>query len=156
MLDSGAEWSGFKSQPWHSIRQTVHTRRSSVHQAAKLVAALLRVARVTASLVEINGSLPPGLWLMSPADWLPRTGISSGTLCSMGYISESLYYTQCVCACACVCVCVCVQHIVFAVKFLVAAFIPDVPADVKLAIKRVRSIYLSLSHSLTRPAVALV
>jgi len=30
------------------------------------------------------------------------------------------------------------QHIVFAVKFLLAAFIPDVPADIKLAIKRVR------------------
>jgi len=38
--------------------QTVHTRRASVHQAAKLVAALLRIARVTA---ESNGSLPPGL-----------------------------------------------------------------------------------------------
>ena len=32
-----------------------------VHQAAKLVAALLRVARVTAGLAESNGSLPPGL-----------------------------------------------------------------------------------------------
>jgi len=31
-------------------------------------------------LVESNGSLPPGLWLTSPAGWLPRTGISSGTL----------------------------------------------------------------------------
>ena len=30
--------------------QTVHTRRASVHQAAKLVAALLRVAGVTAGL----------------------------------------------------------------------------------------------------------
>ena len=26
-----------------------------------------------------NGSLLLGLWLMSPAGWLPRTGISSGT-----------------------------------------------------------------------------
>jgi len=28
------------------------------------------------------GSLPPGLWLPSPVDWvwLPRTGIGSGTL----------------------------------------------------------------------------
>ena len=33
----------------------------SVHQAAKLVAALLRVAEVTAGLVERNGSRPPGL-----------------------------------------------------------------------------------------------
>jgi len=35
--------------------------RASVHQAAKLVAALLRVAGVTAGLVESNGCLPPGL-----------------------------------------------------------------------------------------------
>jgi len=45
----------------NSLRQTVHTRRASVHQAAKLVAALLRVARVTTGLAESNGSLPPGL-----------------------------------------------------------------------------------------------
>jgi len=32
----------------NSLRQTVHTHRASVHQAAKLVAAVLRVARVTA------------------------------------------------------------------------------------------------------------
>ena len=38
---------------------------------------------VTAGLVESNGSLPPGLWLTSPAGWLPRTGISSGTLRSV-------------------------------------------------------------------------
>ena len=63
----------------NSLRQTVHTHRASVHQAAKLVAALLRVARVTSGLAESNGSLPPGLWLTSPAGWLLRTGISSGT-----------------------------------------------------------------------------
>jgi len=45
----------------NSLRQTVHTHCASVHQAAKLVAALLRVAGVTADLVESNGSLPPGL-----------------------------------------------------------------------------------------------
>jgi len=45
----------------NSLRQTVHTNRASVHQAVKLVAALLRVAWVTAGLVESNGSLPPGL-----------------------------------------------------------------------------------------------
>ena len=28
--------------------------------------------KVTAGLVESNGSLPPSLWLMSPAGWLPR------------------------------------------------------------------------------------
>jgi len=44
VLDSGA------------VGQTVHTHRASVHQAAKLVAALLRVAGVTAGLAENNGS----------------------------------------------------------------------------------------------------
>jgi len=56
---------GFKSQPRrcriNSLRQTVHTHRASVHQAAKLVAALLIVAGVAAGLEESNGSLPPGL-----------------------------------------------------------------------------------------------
>jgi len=50
---------------------------------AKLVAALLRVARVTAGLAKSNSSLLPGLWLTSPAGWLPRTGISCGTLRSV-------------------------------------------------------------------------
>jgi len=45
----------------NSLRQTVNTNRASVHQAAKLVAALLRFAGVTAGLAESNGSLPPGL-----------------------------------------------------------------------------------------------
>ena len=44
----------------NSFRQTVHTHRASVHQVAKLVAALLRVAGVTAGLAESNGSLPSG------------------------------------------------------------------------------------------------
>jgi len=47
--------------PGNSLRQTVHTYCASVHRAAKLAAALLRVARVTAGLAESNGSLPPGL-----------------------------------------------------------------------------------------------
>ena len=64
----------------YSLRQTVHTHCASVHQAAKLVAALLRVVGVTAGLAESNGSLPPGLWLTPPAGRLPRTGISFGTL----------------------------------------------------------------------------
>jgi len=84
VLDSGAGGPGFKSQPQRCLRQTVHTYCASVHQAAKLVAALLWVARVSAGLAESNGSLPPGLWLASPAGWLPRTGISSGTLRSIG------------------------------------------------------------------------
>jgi len=64
----------------NSLGQTVHTHHASVHQVAKLVAALLRIARVTAGLAESNGSLSPGLWLTSSAGWLPRTGISSGTV----------------------------------------------------------------------------
>ena len=66
----------------NSLRQTVHTH-VPVHHAAKLVAALIRVAGVTAGLAKSNGSLPPGLWLTSPAGWLPRTGISSRTLRSV-------------------------------------------------------------------------
>ena len=45
----------------NSLRQAVHTHRASVHQAAKLVAALLRFRRVTAGLAKSSGSLPPGL-----------------------------------------------------------------------------------------------
>ena len=64
----------------NSLRQTVHTHPVCVHQAAKLVIALLRIARVTMGVVEINGSLPSGLWLTSHAGWLPRTRISFRTL----------------------------------------------------------------------------
>jgi len=66
VLVSGAEGPGFKSQSRH-CRVTVlgklftPTACASVHQAAKFVAALLRVAGVTAGLAESNGSLPLGL-----------------------------------------------------------------------------------------------
>jgi len=50
------------------LNQFVHTHCAPVHHAAKLmIAALLRVAVVTAGLVESNGSLRPGLLLTSPA-----------------------------------------------------------------------------------------
>jgi len=67
VLDSGAEGPRVQiavaTLSSNSLRQTVHTHRASVHQAAKLVAALLRVAsaRVTAGLAGSNGSLPPCL-----------------------------------------------------------------------------------------------
>ena len=65
VLDSGAEGPGFKSQSatlsGNSLGQTVHTHCASVHQAAKLIAALLRVAGVTAGRAKSNGSLPSGL-----------------------------------------------------------------------------------------------
>ena len=65
-------WTGLRrSRAWfqivaatlsvNSFSQTVHTRRASDHQAAKLVAALLRAAGVTAGLAESIGSLPSGL-----------------------------------------------------------------------------------------------
>ena len=67
MLDSGTvvglNWvqTAAATLSGNSLRQTVHTRRAFVHQAAKLVTALLRVAGATAGLAESNGSLPPGL-----------------------------------------------------------------------------------------------
>ena len=98
VLDSGAEGSGFKSQS-RRCRVTLVGKLFapivSVYQVAKLVAALLRVARVTAGLVKSNGSLPPGLWLTSRAGWLPRTGISSGTLRSVIEYGLPLSSTQC-------------------------------------------------------------
>jgi len=64
VLDSGTEGPAWvqiavATLTGNSLRQTIHTHRASVHQAAKLVAALLRVAGVTAGLAESNGSLPP-------------------------------------------------------------------------------------------------
>jgi len=67
MLDSSSEEPGFKSQPRRcraAVLGKLFTHRASVHKAAKLVAALLkvlRVAMVTVGLAESNGSLPPGL-----------------------------------------------------------------------------------------------
>jgi len=63
MLDSGAEGPGFKSQPRRCRVAVLGKLFTPIvpHQAAKLVAVLLRVARVTAGLVESNGSLLSGL-----------------------------------------------------------------------------------------------
>jgi len=65
VLDSGAEGPGVQiagvTLSGNSLKQTVHAHCAFVHQAAKLVAALLRVARVTAGLTESNDSLQPGL-----------------------------------------------------------------------------------------------
>ena len=51
----------------NSLRQTVHTHCASVHQAAKLVAAFLRVARVTAGLAE----------------WQPTAGFMTHVTCGL-------------------------------------------------------------------------
>ena len=53
---------------------SLHRICNSVISAAKLIAVLWRAVRVTAGLADSNSSLPPGLWLTSPAGWLPRTG----------------------------------------------------------------------------------
>jgi len=67
-------------QPWASCLHTC----ASVTKQYNLVPGNGRwcsaAGKVTAGLAESNGSLPPGLWLRSPAGWLPRTGISSGSL----------------------------------------------------------------------------
>jgi len=65
VLDSGAEGPGFKSQP-RRCRVTVLGKLFTpvvplFTRQRKLVATLLRVARVTAGLAESNGSLSPGL-----------------------------------------------------------------------------------------------
>ena len=86
VLDSGAEGPGFKSQS-RRCRVTVLGKLFTLivplftKQQNKLVAVLLRVVGVTAGLAKSNGSSPSSLWFTSPACWLPRTGISSGTQC---------------------------------------------------------------------------
>jgi len=56
VLDSGTEGPGVEiaaaTLSGNSLRQTAHTHCASVHQAAKLIATLLRVAGVTAGLAE--------------------------------------------------------------------------------------------------------
>jgi len=78
-LDLGAVEPGFNSQP----------QRCPVTVLGKLFTPIkslcspgieIGTEKVTAGLAERNGSLLQGLWLMSPAGWLPRTGITSGTL----------------------------------------------------------------------------
>jgi len=61
--------------------------------SSKIGSSPLKGCEVTADLAESNGSLPPGLWLTSPAGWLQRTGISSGTLRSaVEYLLPLLFY----------------------------------------------------------------
>ena len=62
---SVAEWPACWTQAKKGLGS--NCSHHSVHQAAKLVTALFRAARVTAGLAENNGSLLPGLRLTSPA-----------------------------------------------------------------------------------------
>jgi len=71
VLDPGAEGPGFKSQS-RRRRVTVLGKLFTpivplFSKQCKLVAALLRVARVTVGLAESNDSLPSSLLLTSPA-----------------------------------------------------------------------------------------
>ena len=74
----------------NSLRQTVHTHCASVHQAAKLVATLLRVARVTAGLAESNGLVYDSCHLQADCQE-PRSALEPYTWqSSMG----DLFYCQ--------------------------------------------------------------
>jgi len=80
----------------NSVWQTVHTHRASVHQAAKLVAALLRVAGVTAGLAESNGSLPSGL--IHVTCWLTaknRDQLRNPTLGNLVWAAFTFFITNC-------------------------------------------------------------
>jgi len=79
----------FESQPLHCRVQSwascLHTYASVTKQCSLIPANgwwCSEAGEVTSGLAESNGSLPPGLWLPSPAGWLPRIGISSRILCS--------------------------------------------------------------------------
>ena len=104
VLDSGAEGPGFKSQP-RRCRVTVLGSHPLClcSPNSKIGSSPLKGARVSTGLAESNGSLPPGLWLTPPASWLPRTGISSGTLRSaieyMGYLYHFISILDQICKC---------------------------------------------------------
>jgi len=89
----------------NSLRQTIHTNHASVHQAAKLVAAILRVPSATACLAESNGSLLPGFMThirlqadckelasaQEPCDWQSNMGyLFSNTVTTIIEISHHL------------------------------------------------------------------
>ena len=82
VLDSSAEGPGFKSQP-------CRCRITVLGKLFTPIVSLFTKQRIGSSPLDgcegncRPGSLPPGLWLKSPAGWLRKTGISSGTLCSV-------------------------------------------------------------------------
>ena len=80
----------------NSLGQTVHTHRASVHQAAKLVAAFLRVARVTAGLTigadfrfEVPGQSSVALIGGGRGQWLGGTMASAEHEPIMGVWGQS-------------------------------------------------------------------
>jgi len=58
----------------NSLRQTIHTHHASVHQAVKLVAALLSVARVTTGAWRKVLTAYRRVYDSSPAGWNPTLG----------------------------------------------------------------------------------
>ena len=80
---------------WTQTQKGPGSNRSCDAGRVTVLGDIFRVAGVTASLVESNGSLLSGLWLTPPAGWLPGTGISSVTLCSVIECGLHLrFYTQ--------------------------------------------------------------
>ena len=91
---------GFESRPplcrMQACASCLHACASVTSQWAVTCRGSSVAGEVTAGLAESNGSLPPGLWLPSPAGWLPSTGISSGTLRSLQvWYYIYLYLTGC-------------------------------------------------------------
>jgi len=85
VLDSGTEARvqiAAATMSGNSLRQIVHTHCASIHQAAKLVAALPRAAWVTAGQAE-RWQPTTGFMTHIICRLTARTGISSGTLHSV-------------------------------------------------------------------------
>jgi len=85
---SGMSWTICKQSAPRSRQMTTPTPHYS-----EIGSSPLKGSEGTVGLAESNGSLPPGLWLTSPAGWLPRTRISSGTLRSV--IEYGLPFLHC-------------------------------------------------------------
>jgi len=87
----------------NSLRQTVYTHRASVHQASKSLAALLRVARVTADL----GKVMAAYCRVHDCQELRSASEPYAQSSSMSYLTLMLeiwlMWTVCVCV-SCVCV----------------------------------------------------
>jgi len=94
----------------NSLRQTVHTHRASVHQASKSLAALLRVARVTADLGKVMAAycrVYDSHHLQADCQELRSAPEPYAQSSSMSYLTLILeiwlMWTVCVCV-SCVCV----------------------------------------------------
>ena len=83
MLDSGEDGPGFKSQKRRclvTVLGKLFTPIVPLFTKCEIGSSPLKGCEGNCRPGGNNGGLPPGLWLTSPASWLPSTGISSGTL----------------------------------------------------------------------------